>query len=210
MKLNYQVRNFSSQDTHNLTINSPYQNVSYELLQYYHHTKWEMLKNKKHMIQRPRINQHLVVQSRHTYTCKDPQPHNHFKSNWNMWWSQKMTFFSIFYVFIQPTVGGLRWPAKHHDDGKKTGLHTQWLSHSLSLARAVSHTNTHFRSMHSMIHPSGGASSCINRAEIYFRAKAHLRSQARGMQTLANMLVSVHIHAERKDGRKKHTYGIPI
>lgn len=56
---------------------------------------------------------------------------------------------------------------------------------------SLAHALTHFRSMHSVIHQSGGACSCITPAEAgcYFWAKAHVCSQARRLRTQANMVV---------------------
>ncbi len=118
--------------THNLTINSPCQNSFYELLQFNLHTKWEVLNNNKHTIQSPCMNIRLFKGN------KEIHSHTENLNPTKRWDEPKMTFYSIFHVFIQLIVGGLCGSAKHHDDGNKTGSHTR----CLSLEHALTQTHT--------------------------------------------------------------------
>ena len=182
MKLTCQVWNVSTQDTHNLTMNSPCQNVSYELLQCDHITPTPVHKL--------------------TFGCpkqldREPQPHNQFKSNWAMLWSQNaMIPFFMFYsadsrrsLFVCETPWRLL---------KNQITYTV----SFSLAHTCTHTNTHFRSMHSKIHQSSVVCSrswgwgvlFLGRGWSLFTGNKHAK---------ANILETYTMHTEKKG--KKHT-----
>lgn len=186
MKLTCQVWNLSTPDTHNLTINSPCQNVFHELLQYDHITPTPVHKL--------------------TFGCpmqldREPQPHNPFKSSWEMLWTQNAIWlYSL--CFIQLIVGGLclvcgtPWRLLQNQNA-----HTV----SFSLAHTCTHTNTHFRSMHSEIHQSSGVCSrswgwgvlFLGRGSSLFMGNKHAK---------ANILATYTIHTGKKQTKKKHTY----
>lgn len=163
MKLTCQVWNVSTQDTHNLTINSPCQNVSYELLQCDHITPTPVHKL--------------------TFGCpkqldREPQPHNQFKSNWEMLSSQNAIWFHSL-CFIQLIVGGLCWSVNRCDDCYKTRLHTQCLS--LLHTHALTQTHTLDPCTARSINPVECAPAA-EAEECYFWAEAPLCSQATNMQ----------------------------
>lgn len=161
MKLTNQVGNFSSQDTHNLMINSPCQNLSYELLQFNHRTKWVVLNNNEYTIQSSCINIWLSKANKHMHT----KIHN-CTVNLNPtkgWMNPDWHFILFFLCFYSANSRRSGWVCKTPWRRKQNRI-----IHTVSFSQAHAHTDTHCKSMHSMIHQSSGVCSYITCGWVLF------------------------------------------